>query len=182
MKNGLPWCARGSARRARRARGPRRRGRAAARAVSAAVERLQRDRLVGSASRPGRRVLGPVVDERRASCVPSIASTRPSSIAWLPSSIQCRSSITRTSVLRRAGLLTRRQRKSAERALARLGAHLRHRPLGVGDAEEVEDQRQVLGEGRVEQQRAAGDLLPRELLGVAGRRSRRRSAASAGSA
>ena len=69
--------------------------------------------------------------------------------------------------MRRAGALTSRQTMPAERPLARLGAHLRHRPLGVGDAEEVEEQRQVLGEAGVEQQRAAGDLLARQLLGVA---------------
>ena len=41
--------------------------------------------------------------------VPSIEATRSPSIALLPSSIQCRSSITRTSVLRRLGALTSRQ-------------------------------------------------------------------------
>ena len=55
----------------------------------------------------------------------------------------------------------------AQRPLARLRAHLRHRPLGIGDAEEVEQQRQVLGEPGIEQQRAAGDLLARRLLGLA---------------
>ncbi len=55
----------------------------------------------------------------------------------------------------------------AERPLPRLRAHLRHRAVGVGDAEEVEEQRQVGGEIRIEQQRPSGDLLAGQLFGFA---------------
>ena len=37
-------------------------------------------------------------------------------------------------------------------ALARLRVHARHRPLGVGNGEEVEDQRQVVAEALVKQE------------------------------
>ena len=53
-----------------------------------------------------------------------------------------------------------------ELALARLGVHARRGALGIGHAEEVEDQRQVLGEALVEEQQPAGDPLARRLVGV----------------
>ena len=49
-------------------------------------------------------------------------------------------------------------------ALARLGVHARRRALGIGHGQEVEDQRQVLGEALVEQQQLAGDPLARRLV------------------
>ena len=55
----------------------------------------------------------------------------------------------------------------AQRRAGAPRAHLRHRAVGVGHAEEVEHQRQVLGEAGVEQQRPPGDLLARQLLGLA---------------
>ena len=55
----------------------------------------------------------------------------------------------------------------AQRPCPRLRAHLRHRAVGVGDAEEVEDQRQLLDQLRIEQQRASGDLLAGDALRVA---------------
>ena len=71
--------------------------------------------------------------------------------ASLPSSIQCRSSITLT--IARAG---RRPEQAADdaaqRPLARLGAQLRRRALGIGHSQEVEHQRQVVGEVGVEQE------------------------------
>ena len=54
---------------------------------------------------------------------------------------------------------------SAEQlALARLGVHaLARAARGSGDAEEVEDQRQLVVEALVEQQQPAGDPLARGL-------------------
>ena len=43
----------------------------------------------------------------------------------------------------------------------RTAAHLRRRACRVGDTEEVEHQRQDVGEPGIEQQHAAGDLLAR---------------------
>jgi hypothetical protein len=51
-------------------------------------------------------------------------------------------------------------------ALARLRVHARHGVLGVGDGEEVENQRQVTGEALIQQQQLAGDPLARRPVGV----------------
>ena len=53
-----------------------------------------------------------------------------------------------------------------ELALARLGIEARRRALRVADAEEVEEQRQRLGEALVEQHHAPGDLLARAAVVV----------------
>ena len=52
-------------------------------------------------------------------------------------------------------------------ALARLRVHARRRAQRIGHREEVEHQRQVLGEALVEQEQLAGDSLARGALGVA---------------
>ena len=54
-----------------------------------------------------------------------------------------------------------------QQPLPRLGADLRGGPLGVGNGEEVEDQRQIVGEVRIEQQQPPGDLLARDTVGIA---------------
>ena len=56
---------------------------------------------------------------------------------------------------------------AAQRPVARLGAELRQRPVGVGNPEEVEEQGQVLGEVGIEEQGAAGDFLAHDPLRVA---------------
>ena len=139
-------CARGSARRGRPARGPRRPGRAAARACRRA-ERLQRDRAVGrraaqAASYSGRKLTTPA-----SACPRPRRSARRASRRW-PRRSSAGPRPRATTVLRRSGALTRRQTTPPQRPLARLGAHLRQRAVGVGDAEEVEEQRQVVGEAR----------------------------------
>src|SRR5439155_19547831 len=53
-----------------------------------------------------------------------------------------------------------------ELPLAIGGVEERRRAGGIGDAEEVEDQRQRLVEARVDQHQRAGDLLPRLALAV----------------
>jgi hypothetical protein len=55
----------------------------------------------------------------------------------------------------------------AQRPLPRLAADWGRGPLRVGDAEKVEEERQIVEEGWVEQEQAAGDPLPRGALGVA---------------
>jgi hypothetical protein len=54
-----------------------------------------------------------------------------------------------------------------EQALAHLGIGTRRGPFGIRHPEEVEQERQRVGELRVEEQELAGDLLARRLVGVA---------------
>jgi hypothetical protein len=56
---------------------------------------------------------------------------------------------------------------AAQRPLARLGAELGEGAVGVGDAEEVEEERQLVGELGVEQQRSPGDLLAHDPFRIA---------------
>ena len=51
-------------------------------------------------------------------------------------------------------------------ALVGLRVHAGHRPLGVGHAEEIEEERRRVGQLGVEQQDLAGDLLARRQRGV----------------
>ena len=97
----------------------------------------------------------------------SIVPTISLSITLLASSIQCRSSITTTTVSRRSAALTSTADDLAQDTMPRLGAHRGHGAVGVGDAEEVEEQRQVLGELGIEEQRPPGDLLAGEPVGLA---------------
>jgi len=51
-----------------------------------------------------------------------------------------------------------------EPSLPRLGSHAQRGIRGIGYTEEVEEQRQVIGQRLVEQQQGAGDLPPRRLV------------------
>src|SRR5262245_10424335 len=53
-----------------------------------------------------------------------------------------------------------------EASQPRLGIHARGRIGGGGDAEKVEDQRQGIGQRRIEQQQGAGDLAPCRFVAV----------------
>jgi hypothetical protein len=53
-----------------------------------------------------------------------------------------------------------------EAALAHLGVETRQRALGIRDTQEVEEEREGVGQGGVEQQELAGDLLAHCLRGV----------------
>ena len=55
---------------------------------------------------------------------------------------------------------------SEQRPLSRVGVHTRSRTVRIGYREEVEKQRQVLGEGIIKQQHSPRYLLARLLVGV----------------
>ena len=84
----------------------------------------------------------------------------------LAASSQCRSSISVTVGCASLTLWITWRITRDELALARLRIEPRRRALRIGDAEEVEEQRQRIGEAVVEQHHAPGDLLARAAIVV----------------
>ena len=100
--------------------------------------------------------------------VPSIEATRSASRTLLPASIQCRSSTTRTSGLAPAGRVDEAADDPAQRPLPRLGARAAASGRsGSGTPRKSNISGRSSAKLGVEQQRAAGDLLARQLVAVA---------------
>ncbi len=130
------------------------------------AQRRQRDLAVGGLLHPARVVAGPQRGEDKRPCLrDSIDVVLEVGLADLVEPVEI---LVQVDGGRPAGArLDQPPPDREELAQARLRIHPRRRALGIGHSQEVEDERQVLPEGVVEEQEPAGDLLARRLLGVA---------------
>ncbi len=130
-------------------------------------KRDERELLVVGAMRPFRRVLGPEVDEQKR---PGVGDggyqLRHEAIAGRinPMQIVYKDDEGLTSRVQ----LNQSPHELVHAPLLHLRVHLRERILRVGDAEEVEQERQHLAELGIQQDQTTGDLLPRGLGRVLG--------------
>ncbi len=119
-------------------------------------ERSEGDAAVGGSGAPGGLVFGPVVDhQQRLGAADRLDQVGQHPLAALVDPVQVLDhDHDRVAPHRRA-----RQPADdpAQRPLPRLAADLRRWPVGIGDTEEVEQQRQVASEVGIEQQRPPGD-------------------------
>ena len=143
------------------------------------AQRLQRDLAVVGGPAQSALVLGPEVDDdqRLGALDRGEAARRASPRCPRRSSAGPRSGRRSARAGWARGRAGRRSPRSARWRASALSWG--SRAVGVGDAEEVEEQRQVLGEVGIEQQGAAGDLLAHDPLAGRRRRCRSRRAASA---
>ncbi len=129
-------------------------------------QRLERERVVVRRAGPGRLVFGPEVDDRqRLRALDRADQFAQQHLARLVDPVQVLDD--GDDRVAASGRPDQLADDPAQRPVARLGAQLGEGVVGVGHAEEVEEQRQVVGEGGVEQQRPAGDLLAHDPLRVA---------------
>ena len=136
----------------------------AAPSIGLGAERQQRELLVVRASASTRRGTRAGSSAASSVRVPAAASTSASTNRSLAASIQWRSSSRITAGSRRLRACDDAPHDRRRAARWRASGSMRGRgPLGIGDAEEVEEERQALAQRLVEQQQPPGDLLARRL-------------------